>query len=80
MLHEASTHLGLLEHVGEQVVEVDDLDSARGERRREGVVLLPRPADPEHAVEEQLSSGRGCEPLQLESGPVQHHPSQPADL
>ena len=28
VLHEVGTHVGLLEHVGEQVVEVDDLDPA----------------------------------------------------
>ena len=61
-------------------MQVQDFDAAFHERVGEGVVLLARPADPEHVVEEELVLvARGQTP-QLEVRPVQDHPAQTADL
>ena len=46
-------HVAVGEHVGEQLVEVEHLDAALGERVGERVVLLARALDPEDVVEQQ---------------------------
>ena len=68
------------QHLGEQPVEVQHLDAALGQRRREGVVLLLRAVHPRDAVEEQLVVVARGEPPQLGPGPVQHHRAQSAHL
>ena len=70
----------LCEGLGEQVGEVEHLDVALAQRGGEGVVLVLRAGDPRDAVEEQLVVVARGEPLQLGTGPVQHHGPEPADL
>jgi hypothetical protein len=43
-------------------------------------VLLPRPLDPHHVVEQQRLAVAGGQAAQLEVGPVQDDPAQRADL
>ena len=64
----------------EQVGQVEHLDAAAAQRLGERVVLLLRPAHPRDAVEEQLVVVARGQPLELGTGPVQHHRAQPADL
>jgi hypothetical protein len=79
-LHEPLAHVGLLEHVGEQIVEVHDLDTAGRERRRERVVFVTRSPDPQDPVEEELAGGRRREAAELEARAVQHDPPERPDL
>jgi len=70
----------ILERLREQLVENDDLDATSTHDVREGVELLPRPANPDHVVEEQLVAVRGRQPLVREVGSVDHHRAELADL
>ena len=66
--------------LGQQPVDVEHLDAARGQRLGERVVLLLRAGDPGDAVEEQLVVVARREAAQLGPGAVQHDGAQPADL
>ena len=70
----------LLERLGEQLLEVEHVHAAVGEGVGEHVVLLACALDPQYIVEEQLILVGRREPLELDAGPVQQHPAQPADL
>ncbi len=69
-----------LERLGEQLLEIHDLDAAVAHQVRERVVLLARSPDPQHVVEQELVVVVGGQALELEIRPVDHHPSQLADL
>ena len=66
--------------VGEQVIEVEDLDAALAHPGDELVVLVLGPLDPQDVVEQQLVVVRRREPLQAEVGAMDHHLAQPPDL
>ena len=68
------------ERLDQQVDEVEHLDVAVAQRLRERVVLVLGAADPRDAVEEQLVVVARGQPLQLRSGPVEHHGLESADL
>ena len=66
--------------LGEQVPVVVDHDAARAQHPGERVVLGLRPADPEHAVEQQVGGVVRGQALEFQVGAVQDHLPQPADL
>ena len=71
---------GEAQDLGEQLVQVEDLDAALGQGCGERVVLLLRPVHPRDAVEEQLVVVPGGESPQLRPGAMQQDGAQPADL
>ena len=68
------------ERLGEQLLEVEHLDAAVGERVGERVVLLAGALDPEDVVEQQRVLVAGRQALELEVGPVEDDTPQRADL
>ena len=72
--------LGVLERLGEQLVQEQDLDAALAHQVDEGVELLAGAAHPDDVVEEQLVAVRRREPFVREVGPVHHHRLELADL
>ena len=68
----------VLDGLGEQVADVEHLDTAVAQRVGERVVLLAGPLDPQHVVEEQVGQLRRGEAAELEVRAVQQHPSQDA--
>ncbi len=68
------------ERLLEQLAQVDDLDAARAQRLREGVVLELGARDPRHPVEEQLVVVARREAPQLAAGAVQHDRRERPDL
>ena len=69
-----------LQGLGEQIAEVVDHDAPRAQRVGERVVLLLRPAHPEHVVEEQVGGVVGGQPLEFQARAVQYHLPQAADF
>ena len=67
------TGRGDVQRLGEQVAVVVHDRAAGPQHVRERVVLLLRPAHPEHVVEEQVGRVVRGEPLELQAGPVQDH-------
>ena len=57
----------------EQIVEIEHLDAAIAQRVGKRVVLVARPLDPQHVVEQEIGAVRRSESLELDVGPVQHH-------
>ena len=72
--------LRVLERLGEQVVEEQDLDAALAHQVDEGVVLLARAPHPDDVVEEQLVAVRRRQALVRQVGPVDHHRPERPDL
>jgi hypothetical protein len=68
------------QRLGQQVGQVEHLDSVVAKRLGERVVLLLRTADPWDAVEQQLVVVAGGEPLQLRSRPMEQDGPEPTDL
>jgi len=79
-VHDLGAGGGVLERLDQQVGEVQDLDAAVLERRRERVVLLLRPRHPRQAVEEQVGVVAGGQALELRTGPVQQDGPERTDL
>ena len=77
---EPVTRSRILERLREQLMEEDDLDPAFTHEVGERVELLPRAANPDHVVEEQLVAVRRRQPLVREVGPVHHHRAELPDL
>ena len=71
---------GDVEHLGEQLVQVEHLDAVVAQRRGELVVLLLRAVEPRHAVEQEVVVVAGRESPQLGPGAVQDDRPQPPDL
>lgn len=69
-----------LERLPQQLPEQMHGHTAVPQHLGEGVVLLLRPLHPEDVVEEQPVLVGGCEPFQLEVGPVHDHLTEPSDL
>ena len=67
-LEQPGPGLGELDHVGEQVVQLEHLDPVLGHLGHEVDVVTPRLVDPDHVVEEQLVAVVGGEPLVGEPG------------
>jgi hypothetical protein len=72
--------VGLVERLGQQVVEQVDLDALGPQLLGEGVVLLPRPLGPHDVVEEQVVDVLRGEPGELQAGSVQDHLAELPDL
>jgi hypothetical protein len=71
---------GLRERLGQQLLEVEDLDAAVGQRIGERVVLLAGALDPQDVVEQQRVLVARGQALELEVGPVEDDTPQRADL
>ena len=70
--------LGVLERRRQQVVEEQHLDAVLAHQVDERVELLPRAANPDHVVEEELVAVRRREPVVGEVGAVhEHRPERP---
>ena len=65
--------LGDREHLGEQLLRVEDLHAPVAHDADEGVVLLLRALDPDHVVEQQLLGVRRRQPGVLAARPVHEH-------
>jgi hypothetical protein len=72
--------LGQLEHLGQELFRVEDLDSPVAHDADEGVVLLLRAFDPDDVVEEQLLGVRRRQPRVLTARPVDEYLVQLPDL
>ena len=70
----------VLERLPQQIVEEQDLDAATAHQIDERVVLLPRPADPDHVVEQQLVTVRRRQALMGEIRAVDDHRPKRSDL
>ena len=57
-----------------------DHDAPRAQRVGERVVLLLRPAHPEHVVEEQVGGVVGGQALEFQAGAVQYHLPEAANF
>jgi hypothetical protein len=68
------------QRLGQQLLEVEDLDAPPAQGVGEGVVLLARAADPRQVVEEQLVLVGRRQTPQLEVGAVEDDTPQRADL
>ncbi len=66
--------------LGEQLRQQEHLDAALAHTGDELVVLVLRPLDPQHVVEQQLIMIRRRQPLEAEVRAVDHHLAQLADL
>jgi hypothetical protein len=66
--------------LGQQLLEIEDLDAAPAQGCREGVVLVARAADPRQVVEQQLVLVGRRQAAQLEVGAVEDDTPQRADL
>ena len=76
----AATLVAGRQRLAEQVLQQVDLDPSLPHLRDELVVLVLRALDPQHVVEQQVVVIGGCQPLQAQLGPVDHHLAQPPDL
>ena len=80
LVDEPGGHAVDRERLGQQLLEIEDLDATPAQSVGEGVVLLTGPADPGNVVEQQLVLvGRG-EAAQLEVGAMEDDAPQRADL
>ena len=79
-VEQLAARLGDVEHLGEQLVQVEHLDVVRAQRVGELVVLLLRALEPRHAVEQQVVVVARGQPPQLRPGAVQDDRPQPPDL
>ena len=70
----------VLERLGQQLVQEQDLDAARAHQVDERVELLPRAPHPDDVVEEQIVAVARREPLVRQVGPVHHHRVELPDL
>ena len=77
---ETSADPGVLERLGQQILEVQHGHAAGAERVGERVVLLPGALHPQHVVEQELVLVGRRQPLELAAGPVEDDPPQDADL
>ena len=79
-LQQPVARVAVLERLGQQLVEQQDLDAALAHEVDERVELLPRAAHPDHVVEQQLVAvGRG-QPLVREVRAVDDDAVQGPDL
>ena len=79
-VEQLAARLGDVEHLGQQLVQVEHLDVVRAQRLGELVVLLLRAVEPRHAVEQQVVVVARRQPPQLGPGAVQDDRPQPPDL
>jgi hypothetical protein len=79
-VEQLAARLGDVEHLGQQLVQVEHLDAVRAQRLRELVVLLLRAVEPRHAVEQQVVVVARRQPPQLRPRAVQDDRTQPPDL
>jgi hypothetical protein len=68
------------EGLGQQHVEVVDLDAAVAQHLGEYVVLLAGLGGPQHVVEEQFVAVRGCQSAQFQAGAVHDGLAQLSDF
>ena len=68
------------QRLGEQVRQQEHLDASLAHPSDELVVLVLRPLDPQHVVEQQVVVVRRRQALQAEVRAVDHHLAQLADL
>ena len=59
--------------LSEQVVEIQNLDTAFLHLQYEVVMILLCLLDPDHVVEEQITAIAGRQPLMCEARPTHHH-------
>ena len=72
--------VGVLHRLCQQLVEEQNLDVPFAHEVDEGVVLLPRAADPDHVVEKELVAVRRRQPLVGEVWTMHHHHPELSDL